>query len=209
MAEFTVKFEGADKVIADLGQVPSKTRKAVGDMVKRLQYDLVNAARAFYDQVLKSRTGGLKGSIQPGEYVETNTQISGSVVAGGGPEMYARIHEYGGTINAKNVQNLTIPLDAAMTPMGVGRFSARQVISDPSQFGFTGTFFRHGVLFGQLGIEKKRAAKGATIGGVVPLFVLKPSVTLPERSFMRPALAQIAARLPGEAQKAIDEATKG
>lgn len=208
MAELKVEFKGADQVIVNLGNVPPKVRKAIGDMVKRMQYALVSAARDFYDAVLKSRTGGLKGSIQPGEFEETDTEIRGSVVAGGGDENYARQKEYGGTITAKNVSNLTIPLDAALTPMGVGKFSARQVIEDPTQFGFTGTFFRHGVLLGTLRVEKKRAAKGATIGGVVPLFILKPSVTQPAHPFMRPALKKIGDQLPDEAKKAVSEATR-
>jgi hypothetical protein len=199
MAEFEVRIQGDEQAIAELRDVTPKLRAALENAIKRMQIALVNSAKAFYAQALKSRSGALRGSIKAGDFVANDREIRGDVVAGGGDLFYARAQEYGATIHAKNVANLTIPLDAAKTAMGVGRFSARQVISDPTQFGYTGTFFKHGVLFGNAG------GKG---GAPTPLFVLRPSVTLPPRPFMRPALAQIAARLPAEIERAVEEATR-
>jgi hypothetical protein len=148
--------------------------------VKELQYVGVNLAHKHYDASgLKVRTGHLKGSIQPGPVSDTPQMISASIVAGGGDAFYARAQEYGATITPKNVSFLTIPLDEAKTPMGVGRFSARQLIAHPGSYGYDGTFFQHNILFG-----KKSKGKG---GKVVPLFFLTKSVTLPARRFMQHA----------------------
>jgi hypothetical protein len=207
MAEFTFTIEGGDEAVARFGSIPGKLRKEIGDTIKRLQVELVNAAQAAYKSLgLRERSGALYGGIQPGEFEETDSGVTATVVAGGVP--YTRIQNLGGTISAKNVNNLTIPLDAVLTGQGVARFTAAQVISDPAAFGFVTTFFKNSVLFGELPIEGKREAKGATIGGVVPLFVLRPSVTLPAHPYMETAFKQISAKMPGEVQKAIDAAVK-
>lgn len=78
----------------------------------------------------------------------------------------ARLHEYGGTIRAKKGK-MAVPLDAVKTGSGVKRFNAKDVQRSPGSFGYVGTFVVRDVIFGD---------KGA--GGIVPLFVLKDSVTM-------------------------------
>jgi hypothetical protein len=198
MASFTFRVEGDTAVIAQLGRVPAGVRREVANTIKRLQYALVNAIRATYLTAgLHSRTGGLIGSIQPGTFEEGDAEIRGTVVVGGGDVNYARAQEYGATIEAKNVQFLTIPLDAAKTGMGVGRWSARTIISDPSQGGFTGTFFKHNVLFG------REAGNDVP----VPLFALRRSVTLPSRAFVRPAVNEMLPEIRSQLEQAVQRGT--
>ena len=181
----------SESATAYLTALPTQVRRRVSDTVKRLTYQEVNVIRAAYDAAgLHSRSGALKGSIQPGEFTESDTEITGKVVAGGGDEFYAAAQEYGAHIVAKNVSFLTIPVGEALTPMGVSRFTARQVISSPQSYGYTGTFFRHGVLFGEQAVSGRRGH--GTLPGVEPLFILKQSVDIPERSYMRAGLTQFA-----------------
>ena len=75
---------------------------------------------------------------------------------------YAATHEFGATIKAKHSKFLAIPLDAAKTAAGVPRGGPRE---------FENTFFIKRD-FG--GLIMQRQADGR----VVPLFVLKPEVTV-------------------------------
>ncbi len=120
---------------------------------------------------LKRRTGTLARSIRPGRVEFTDTTVRGSV---GTNLQYARIHEYGGVIKAKNKKYLTIPLPAAMTSAGVLRKPAGD---------WEDTFvMRSGR--GNLIIFQKRGAR------IVPLFVLKKQVSIPQRSYMRTSLQE-------------------
>lgn len=92
-----------------------------------------------------------------------------------GIAIYARIQDQGGTVTPTNSQFLTIPLDAALTAGGVARFSAREVISDPSQWGYRSTFFAKGVLFGVPDGEGNE---------IVPLFALKTSVSIKPTGYL-------------------------
>jgi hypothetical protein len=71
----------------------------------------------------------------------------------------ARVHEFGATIRPRTAQFLAIPLPAAR-----GR--------RPREF--THTFIRKGIIFQRVGSR------------VIPLFVLKRSVTIPARPVLRP-----------------------
>lgn len=193
-----VRVIGEEDVLARLGSASGRIRERLSAAIKRLQYALVDAAQASYDASgLKSRTSALRGSIKAGKFEESGDSIRASVVAGGGDAFYARIHEYGGTIRAKNVQNLTIPVGEALTAMGVARFSARQVIADPSAYGYTSTFFKHGMLFANSGLR------------ITPLFVLRPSVRIPARPYMRPALSGMLSQITGEISQAVAQGAKG
>ena len=84
---------------------------------------------------------------------------------------YADILETGGRIEPTGGrQFLTIPLDAAMTPAGVARFTAPQVRDGQTKY--DGSFIRGGIIFGKLGKKE------------VPLFKLVPSVTIPAKLYM-------------------------
>lgn len=84
----------------------------------------------------------------------------------------ARVHEYGAVITAKTTKNLAIPIH---------RESYGKSPRD-----FPGLFFirsEAGYLFGV--VEKGRRRKGSEGDNLKFLFLLLPSVTIPERSFIR------------------------
>ena len=122
---------------------------------------------------LSKRSGALVEAIAGSVQVKGTTfeDIQGSIGAPGIP--YARIQETGGTIRAKNVKFLTIPLPAALNANGTPIMkSARD---------WPNTFVAK-TKAGNLVIFQKR---GATI---VPLYVLKTQVTIPPRLNMRTSL---------------------
>lgn len=84
----------------------------------------------------------------------------------------ARVHEYGATITAKSAKNLCIPINKQSY--------------DKSPRDFPGLFFitsEAGYVFGVVEKQRKRNKKG--VDDLVFLFLLLPSVTIPERSFIR------------------------
>jgi hypothetical protein len=110
---------------------------------------------------------------------------------------YMRIHAYGGTIRPKRAKFLTVPLDAAKTASGVNRFSARDVIGNPSAYGYSSTFFRNQVLFGvRAGAGPRVVSEGRH---VVPLFALKDQVQIPQNNYL--AIARH--RLDGDIRAAV------
>jgi phage gpG-like protein len=90
---------------------------------------------------MESRTGLLRRSLRTEvsggtlESLRASLYSAGSVA--GTPIVYARIHEYGGTIQAKHAYKnvpggpyLNIPVGENLTPAGVMRKSARDVFND-------------------------------------------------------------------------------
>lgn len=99
--------------------------------------------------------------------------------------MVASTHEYGATIRAKAGRNLAIPID----PRAV----------DKSPRDFDGLFFiksKSGHLFGVTRDEGKKSLNF--------LFLLLPSVTIPERSFIRGSFDNGRKQLAELCEKAID-----
>lgn len=145
-----------------------------GAVVKR------NVILNLSNQVLKRRTGRLASSVNQRGVIRQGKARIVVINTGGGAKgkevPYASIHEKGGTITAKNGKNLTIPVGEALTPAGVARFSAREVIQNPSTFGYKSTFFHKNIL---LGSKDKQTDI---------LFILKKSVKIPKRPYMKPAL---------------------
>jgi hypothetical protein len=88
---------------------------------------------------------------------------------------YWRIHEFGGTIFPRQKQALTVPFP------GVTGWAAD----------YENTFIAKGVIF-----EKQE-------GGPRPLFALRRSVTIPERSYLRTSLAETQGELVASVQEAI------
>lgn len=164
------------------------TRPVVEQVVRGAQLDLANAMKANIRSKFKQHVGAFARSI-----VREPLRIEGNSVTGpvGSDQEFARIQEEGGEIHAKNARNLTIPLAAFMTGKGAPKGSAHDLISSPSRYGFAGTFFHKGILFGEQRVGVKRSEHGATIGAAVALFLLKPSVTLPARPYAQPALDQV------------------
>jgi phage gpG-like protein len=104
---------------------------------------------------------------------------------GGDILRYAAIHEFGGTITAKNVKNLAIPLTK----------EAKQ----KSPRDIEGLFFikskkGKALLVRDKRLHTKKGARRKNAGKIIgppqeselePLYVLKHSVTIPERSYIR------------------------
>jgi phage gpG-like protein len=90
--------------------------------------------------------------------------------------VYGAIQEEGGDIVPRRAKMLAVPLDAALTPAGVGRY--RSPLRETLRSAFPGgTFVHKGVLFG----KKTKTSQP------VALFALKPRVTIPARPFLGPA----------------------
>jgi phage gpG-like protein len=152
--------------------------------VRRVMRRELNSAMLLLRSAMKenisrqfTRRTGLLENIVMEPVVETGGAMEGKV---GSPAPYAQIHEFGGTVNAKNVANLTIPLPAMLTGRGVSRGTARDVISSPESYGFSGTFSAQNVIFGK-----------HDDGSYQPLFALKKSVRIPERPYARPAMEEV------------------
>ncbi len=150
--------------------------QAILHAVRGAQLDLANAMKRNIRAKFRQRSGDFARSIVSEPIEDRGAQVSGRT---GSNLEYAQIQERGGEIRAKNVRNLTIPLEAFMTGRGLARGAAHSVIASPGNYGFDGTFFSHHILFGKRGEE------------AVPLFALKPSVTLPARPWAQPALDEI------------------
>lgn len=116
---------------------------------------------------LSKRSGNaiskIKGSVKTGRSAQ---EIIGII---GGP-FYLRPHEFGATIRAKRSRYLTVPLPSALDSRGIPlRRSARD---------WEDTFVIKSKK-GNLLIVQKRGRK------IIPLYVLKKEVTIPERLGMR------------------------
>ena len=122
---------------------------------------------------LSRRTGTLNEAILNSVEVEGEHffDIEGSIGAPGVP--YAKIQETGGTIKPKSAKMLAIPLPAAMTSDGVS------MLRSPRDW--PNTFVRKSKA-GNLIIFMKLGDR------IVPLYLLKPSVTIPARLGMQATL---------------------
>jgi hypothetical protein len=139
------------------------------------------------------RTGDLRRALKMQPPVVTTDGIEGSVYVDPAQVAYGAIQEEGGTVVPKTAQFLAIPLEAMQTGNGVARGTARQVISEPGAFGFSGTFVAKGVIFGKEG------------GDIIPLFALKSEVTLPGRHYLSETLTQEAAWIEDYADQTLGE----
>jgi len=138
---------------------------------------------------LSKRSGTLTNSIVSSVRIagDTFSTIQGMI---GSDTPYAAIQEFGGTIKAKNVTYLTIPLRAALDGNGVPlKSKARD---------WPNTFVARSKA-GNLIIFQKRGTS------IVPLYVLKTSVTIPPRLGMKKTLD---AGLPYFVGRAMDELVK-
>jgi hypothetical protein len=86
------------------------------------------------------------------------------------------------------------------TGNGVARASAHQVRDNPSAYGFKSTFIPKG----------KHVIMGVPLGAsktIVPLFALKPSVTIPGRHYLETTLTQNWSWIADRLEKITGEAT--
>jgi hypothetical protein len=145
------------------------------------------------EKTLSRRSGDLVNAIMGSVKVNGNTfdTIEGEIGAPG--IKYARIQELGGTITPKKAKFLAIPLPAALSSTGIPLM--------PGPRDWPNTFCRKSKA-GNLIIFQKR---GTTI---VPLYVLKLSVTIPPRLNMRTTLVGGVGYFVDRAADAILKAAK-
>lgn len=156
-------------------EVPGILRKlAVRAAIEVEREAKFNATR----RVLKKRSGALARSIN----------AKARVTAEGSHEVVARsehisssTHEHGAVIRPKRAKMLAIPLAAAKTAGGVARYSTPRSV--PGLFVLKSKA-------GNLLLVKREG------GGITPYFVLKHSVTIPRRPFLRPAVVEVSRRVP-------------
>ncbi len=133
---------------------------------------------------LRRRSGNMLRDIQKSIQVEGASSVASLVGRISGP----RIHEEGGTIRAKSAKYLTIPLPAALDGRGV----PLQRRARDWQNTFVARSKRGNLLiFRKLGRRE-----------ITPLYVLKPSVTIPARLGMQRVIQKDA--LPFFERKAFD-----
>jgi hypothetical protein len=140
-------------------------------------------------QLLRARTGNLRRSIYWKIVLDAGAGDDAQIVLTIGADkkkaVYARALEEGATITPKRGQFLTIPVGRALTAAGVARVSAREFISNPGSLGFTSSFVNKAKT-AIMGVKKR--ARGEDL--VEPVFALKRSVTLPQRSYLRSTVAE-------------------
>lgn len=181
MAFISAELKGVGTFIARVAGMPARIQKAafkaMGVVARGLQAHV--KSQHLSGQSLDPRTGNLRRAV----FQETGMTAAGEAFARVGVDIkkapYARVQELGGTIRAKKSRYLTIPLRAAQTAKGVGKFTARDVIGQPAAFGYTGTFVHNHIIFG------KTAA-----GGIVPLFKLQESVVIKPVGFLSKSIEE-------------------
>lgn len=123
------------------------------------------------DSGLQVRTGKLLNSIGKSKAVyEEDGVIVGELGPKGVP--YAAIHEFGGTITPVKAKALTIPTSENRRADGTAKIPANQLEN---------SFIAKGMIFAKFGKGKNAQ--------ITPMFILKQSVDIPARPYMRPALA--------------------
>jgi len=184
------KFEGGDRLIKALRNKGSAISRnlypTMQTITQRLRADIVS--KKLSGNPLKRRTGRLAQSITS-LVTRTEKDIIGRV---GTNVKYARLHEYGGEIKPKRAKWLTIPLAAAKTPAGVARGRARD---------FENTFFKFSSA-GNLILFQRRG------DNIIPLFLLKKSVTIPKRSYMGSTLKENLNSITKMIKKAVKDGLK-
>lgn len=174
--------------------LPARLRKLMGTLALQAEgYAKVNASRK-----LTSRTGNLVGSIAGAALAENEgmglTLRAGGKSRGGKRVPYARTHEFGATIKGRPL--LRIPLDAAKTSAGVDRFAS------PLRQTGAGLFHLR-VLGGKLFLFRSDEEDGP------PWYVLKSSVKIPARPYLRPAMAEVRRKMPADLREVVSTSIMG
>lgn len=156
------------------------TRKAFLDVAHETERKL---KESITNNILKVRSGRLRSSIGIMVKDKDNNLVAdiGSGVRQGDRVPYANIHETGGVIRPVNSKYLAVPLKSALTPAGVLKKKPREW---PNTFVLRS---KNGALI----IAQKKGKRGKLIS----LFVLKKSVTIPQRRYMSRTGDQVRPRM--------------
>ena len=128
--------------------------------------------------------------------------------------MIARVHEYGATINAKNVKHLAIPLtDEAKAAGSPRKFDDLRFIPVSPGYGFLVRDKKHPQKVPEAKKPAQHKAKTQRTGGKKDprpnedyewMYMLVESVTIPERSFIRASYDTGKKTLEGICKDAVD-----
>ena len=167
--------EVAEQLRAQLRGVQKQLRQQMMRALTTLEAEIVKNVRSASG--LNVRTGALLNSIGGSKKVTTQPDgsVTGEIGSVGIP--YAAIHEFGGTVKAKNKQYLAIPLPENRRPDG-SPIVTTDALRALQKLGLA--FIDKGVIFQKSSKEDQTP---------MPMFVLKKSVDIPARPYLRPALA--------------------
>ena len=177
----TIKVSGVREIVRDLAAMPAAlrgdTRATMNAILSRL-HQIVATEKITAGGILESRSGLLRQSLDSRIETPSETEITGRLFFDLSVAKYGRLQEFGGTVTPTRSKNLAIPFPGgpALTDKGAARFGAREFISNPGVGGFQSAFVAKGVIFGKLLHE------------ITPVFILKPSVTLPAREPLKSTL---------------------
>lgn len=174
---------------------------AIVETMELATADLAARARQNVSERLKERSRSLLSSVRH-ELAEENGEVHGIVSAGGswqGLEVpYARLQEYGGTVLPVKGKFLAIPVGPALNSIGLAKYrSARDA---------PGLVYVQSLKGQPLLVKLVKGQKGEA-PRVEVWYVLRQSVTLPARRYLRDAwsavLAELPARLADSAARAL------
>lgn len=169
----------AIKIDVDAQRTIDNLREELKEYKKNLSFQIFRALSLVEKEIkvqikkagLQRRTGRLMNAWGSNKTItEKGNEVIGEMTSEGVP--YAAIHEYGGTITPKSAKNLTIPTDNNRRADGSAIMTAKELFSSGKSFVRNGTAFM---------TESK--------GKIVPMFLLRKSVKIPARPYIRPALA--------------------
>jgi hypothetical protein len=192
-----IETRGISTFLAKVAKMPGAVQnaafKAMGVVGRELEKHV--KVNHLSGQDLDVRTGNLRRAI----FHEVGRTIDGDAFAKVGADIkkapYARVHELGGIIRPKKSRHLTIPLTAAQTRKGVARFSARDVIGNPSGFGYVGTFTHNKIIFGK-----------KSDGSIEPLFKLADQVTVKAVGYLTKSAAEKRAWIESTVRQYVSDA---
>ena len=162
----------------DLSMVAGKARTAMNKA-------LASWGRTYWRRLVEERLSGRpglnrrSGNLSRDWVVETSgeaEEMSVTVRTQGAANAYAGIQERGGTIKPVNGRYLWIPLAANLMSNGMAHLTPSQAIQQPHFIRWD----RGPVFFGKSPVKQSKKSFAENFG-IVPLFVLKTSVTIPAR----------------------------
>ena len=183
-----------------LKQITEGARDAVAAAAVVLQsqiQDTLNQGSSNISSGGKSSPPGSPPHVNTGR-LKNSIQIDGSRLKDKNPMVrigtnlvYARINEFGGRIGPRNAKALAVPIGVE------GRRASRQA----------GGSIRHlDLAYIPRNGKAPLRARVNMDGSIKPLFVLKKSVTIPARPYMRPSLELAKKKMVKEAGKALRRA---
>lgn len=169
----------ADEVAEEIRAQLKAMQKSISQQMRRalttLEAEIVQNVRS--KSGLHVRTGALLNSIGGSKKVTVNSDgsVTGQIGSVGIP--YAAIHEFGGTVKAVNKQYLAIPTEENRRNDG-SPIVTTDALRAMQKLGLS--FIDKGVIFQKTSKEDQTP---------IAMFILKKSVDIPARPYLRPALA--------------------